>query len=133
MKEPLWLNQDEILAIHAELLDWFGGAGGVRDVGLLDAALQRPMNRFHYEDPSPSLFELAAAYTEGIVGKHPFVDGNKRTGFMAAYVFLGANGFDLVASEESAVERTLALAARAIGESEYAAWLTDNCDPSAAT
>lgn len=130
MKEPLWLNQDEILAIHAELLDWFGGAGGVRDVGLLDAALQRPMNRFHYEDPSPSLFELAAAYTEGIVGKHPFVDGNKRTGFMAAYVFLGANGFDLVASEESAVERTLALAARAIGESEYAAWLADNCDPS---
>ena len=88
------------------------------------------MNRFHYEDPSPSLFELAAAYAEAIVGKHPFVDGNKRTGFMAAYVFLGANGFDLVASEESAVERTLALAARAIGESEYAAWLADNCDPS---
>mgnify|MGYP000896486098 FL=1 len=133
MKEPLWLNQGEILAIHAELLDWFGGAGGVRDIGLLEAALQRPVNRFHYEDPSPSLFELAAAHAEAIVGKHPFVDGNKRTGFMAAYVFLGANGFDLVASEESAVERTLALAARAIGESEYAAWLANNCDRLAAT
>ena len=133
MKEPLWLNPDEISAVHAGLLSRFGGAGGVRDIGLLEAALQRPVNRFHYEDPSPSLFELAAAYAEAIVGKHPFVDGNKRTGFMAAYVFLGANGFDLVASEESAVERTLALAARAIGESEYAAWLTDNCDPSAAT
>ncbi len=130
MKEPLWLNPDEISAVHAGLLSRFGGAGGVRDIGLLEAALQRPVNRFHYEDPSPSLFELAAAYAEAIVGKHPFVDGNKRTGFVAAALFLQSNGYRLVASEESAVERTLALAARAIGESEYAAWLTENCDPS---
>ncbi|MBN2234674.1 MAG: type II toxin-antitoxin system death-on-curing family toxin [Opitutales bacterium] len=133
MKEPLWLNQDEISAVHAGLLSRFGGAGGVRDMGLLEAALQRPLNRFHYEDPSPSLCELAAAYAEAIVGKHPFVDGNKRTGFVAAALFLQSNGYRLVASEESAVERTLALAACVIGESEYAAWLTDNCDRLTAT
>jgi death on curing protein len=129
MKEPGWLQVDEVVTIHAALLHRFGGAAGVRDAGLLEAALQRPLNRFHYEDPSPTLFELAAAYAEGIVGKHPFVDGNKRTGFVVAALFLQTNGYRLIASEESAVERTLALAARAIGEAEYAAWLAENCEP----
>ena len=127
MNEPYWLELDDVTAIHAELLHRFGGLDGVGDPGALEAALHRPVNRFLYENPKPDLFALAAAYAEGIVGKHPFLDGNKRAGFMAAYTFLGANGWELIAPEEQAVERTLALAARAIDEAAYAAWLADNC------
>lgn len=128
MNEPIWLEQHEVLAIHAELLDRFGGLDGVRDEGSLDAALNRPRNRFAYEDPVPDLHTLAAAYAEGIVGKHPFLDGNKRTGFVAAALFLEANGLYFTAPEEEAVERTLALAARAIMESDYADWLRRSCE-----
>jgi death-on-curing protein len=129
VKEPHWLGRDEVLSIHAELLHRFGGLDGVRDAGALDAALNRPINRFHYEEPKPTLPELAATYAGGIVINHPFIDGNKRTGFMLAYTFLGINGLELVASEEEAVVRTLALAARAIDEAVYGAWLHDNCEP----
>lgn len=129
MTEPIWLERIEILTLHAALLDRFGGLDGVRDSGMLDAALDRPRNRFFYEEPPPDLAALAASYTEGIVGNHPFLDGNKRTGFMAAYTFLGINGLQLVAPEEEAVERTLALAARAISESVYADWLRRWCEP----
>ena len=74
------------------------------------------------------MFPLAATYAHGIVRNHPFIDGNKRTGLMAAYVFLGANGLRLRASEEDAVIRTLALAAGGIGEADYAAWLEASCE-----
>ena len=129
MKTPCWLTKEELMSVHAELLHRFGGLDGVRDPGALEAAMNRPINRFLYEEPKPGLPVLAAAYAEGIVGKHPFLDGNKRSGFVAAALFLQANGLRLVAPEEEAVERTLALAARAIGESAYAAWLADNCEP----
>ena len=129
MNDPVWLERSEILAIHAELLHLFGGLDGVRDDGLLQAALDRPRNRFAYGDPPPGIPALAAAYAEGIVGNHPFLDGNKRTGFMAAYTFLGANGLQLVAPEEEAVERTYALAARAIKEEDYADWLARSSQP----
>ncbi len=129
MTEPVWLARHEVLAIHAELLDRFGGPDGVRDEGMLRSALDRARNRFAYEEPAPDIPALAAAYAEGIVGNHPFLDGNKRTGFVAAYVFLGINGLRLTAPEEDAVERTLALAARAIPESDYADWLRRSCEP----
>jgi death-on-curing protein len=129
MNEPLWLEQHVVLAIHAELLDRFGGLDGVRDEGMLGSALDRPLNRFAYEEPAPDLAALAASYTMGIVSNHPFLDGNKRTGFMAAYTFLGINGLSLIAPEEEAVERTLALAARAIQEDAYADWLRRSCEP----
>ncbi len=129
MKEPVWLERQEILAIHAELLDRFGGLDGVRDEGMLRSALERARNRFAYEEPAPDIPALAAAYADGIVGNHPFLDGNKRTGFMAAYTFLGTNGLQLIAPEEEAVERTLALAARAIPESVFADWLRRSCEP----
>jgi death-on-curing protein len=129
VKEPNWLTTEEILAVHAELVHRFGGLGGVRDAGALEGAMNRPLNRFHYEQPPPDLFALAAGYAGGIIGNHPFLDGNKRTGFVAAALFLQANGLRFVAPEEEAVERTLALAARAIDESAYTFWLSKNCDP----
>jgi death-on-curing protein len=125
MKEPVWVPAEVILAIQEELLARFGGLAGLRDEGLLDSALNRPRQVFHYG--SPTLFELAAEYALGIVKNHPFLDGNKRAGFMAAYTFLGANGQDLNASEADAVMQTLALAAGEIDQQEYAVWLKASC------
>lgn len=125
MTESAWLTREVVLAVHEEMIGRFGGLSGVRDEGLLDTALNRPLHLYAYE--KPSLFDMAATYAHGIVKNHPFLDGNKRTGFMAAYVFLGANGLDLEAPEEEAVERTLALAAGAIRASTFAAWLKKWC------
>ena len=125
MKEPTWVTRETVLAIQEELLARFGGFPGLRDEGLLDSALGRPQQRFAYE--SPSLFELAAAYTYGIVKNHAFADGNKRVGFMSAYVFLGLNGIELDVGEEEVVLHTLALAAGEESEAEYAAWLRASC------
>lgn len=125
MTEPVWLTREVVFAVHEELLERFGGLSGIRDEGLLESALNRPRHLFAYENPS--LFEMAAAYAHGIVKNHPFLDGNKRTGFMAAYVFLGANGQSLDAPEEEAVERTLALAAGAIRAPAFAVWLKRSC------
>lgn len=125
MKEPIWLTREVVLATQGELLDRFGGLEGIRDETLLESALHRPQHLFNYGEPS--LVELAASYATGIVKNHPFLDGNKRIGFMAAYIFLGANGLDFQAPEEEVVERTLALAASAITESEYAKWLKKSC------
>jgi death-on-curing protein len=125
MKEPAWLQTNLILAVHEDLLAEFGGAAGIRDEGILDSALSRPKNLFAYTRASH--FELAASYAFGIVANHPFVDGNKRTGFMAAYIFLGRNGWELSATEPDATTSTLALAAKKMSEADYAAWLLRNC------
>jgi len=127
MNEPVWITREVAVAIQRQLLARFGGLDGIRDEGLLDSALNRPLQLFHYGNPS--LFELAAAYAAGIVKNHPFFDGNKRAGFMAAYTFLAANGWQLEAPEEEAVLQTLALAAGAIGAEEYSAWLAKSCSP----
>jgi death-on-curing protein len=125
MSEPFWLSAEIVLAIQGELLARFGGLEGIRDQGLLESALNRPLQLFH--SGKPDIFDLAASYAHGIVKNHPFLDGNKRAGFMAAYTFLGVNGFRLEAPEEEAVLRTLALAAGEIGAEEYAAWLRESC------
>jgi len=127
MNDPHWLDRSVILAIQGELLARFGGLEGIRDEGLLDSALGRPLQRFHYEQPD--LFDLAATYAHGLVKNHPFLDGNKRIGFMAAYTFLAVNGQQLEAPEEEAVLQTLALAAGETGADEYAAWLRQSCTP----
>jgi death-on-curing protein len=124
VNEPNWLAREVVLAIQGELLNRFGGLAGIRDEGLLDSAINKPKNLFAYGQPTP--FELAASYATGLVKNHPFLDGNKRIGFMAAYVFLGANGWSLEATEEEAVLETLALAAGESTESDYAAWLAKN-------
>lgn len=125
MKEPFWLTRESLLAVHAELLARFGGLAGIRDEGMLESAINRPLHLHHYGEPS--LFELAAAYTTGLVKNHPFLDGNKRIGFMAAYIFLGLNGCQLGAPEEQAVILTRDLAAGQATEAAYAAWLKDSC------
>lgn len=125
MKEPIWITREVILATQEALLERFGGLAGVRDEGLLESALNRPRHLHAYGETS--FFGMAAAYAHGIVKNHPFLDGNKRAGFMAAYIFLGANGLELEAPEEEVVERTLALAAGAIDAAEYAAWLERSC------
>lgn len=122
--EPLWMEMADVLAIHEKMLALFGGMAGLRDNGLLESALARPTHLFHYAQPT--LPELAAAYAAGVVRNHPFLDGNKRTGFVLAAAFLEINGCEFFAPEVEVVERTLALAARAIEETEYAAWLTAN-------
>ena len=121
MKRPEWILRETVLALHEQLLAEFGGSKGIRDEGLLNSALDRPENLFVYGQPT--LSELAAAYSFGLVKNHPFVDGNKRIGFAIAAVFLQLNGRMLVATEVDAVIQTLALAAGEIGEKEYANWL----------
>jgi death-on-curing protein len=127
MNEPNWVDRVECLAFHDQLLAMFGGLSGIRDAGLLDSALNRPLQLFH--SGTPSFFDLAASYAEGIVKNHPFLDGNKRSGLMAAALFLEANGFNFEAPEEEAVLQTLALAAGAIGAEEFSAWLAKSCSP----
>jgi death-on-curing protein len=108
MKKPVWLDRAVCLAIHEMVLSQHGGLAGVRDEGLLESALEKPPNLLAYG--SPTLAELAASYAAGIILNHPFIDGNKRTGFMLAATFLELNGQEFTASEESVVENTLALA-----------------------
>jgi death on curing protein len=119
-----WLLNGVVLALHDEQLAEHGGSPGVRDVGLLSSALARPQNQVAYGDPS--VFDLAAAYAFGIIRNHPFMDGNKRTGFLAAYVFLDLNGWELMAHEDEAVAAVLALAAGEIQEAGFSEWLKTN-------
>ncbi len=127
MKEPVWIRKDFALAIHEEMLSVFGGGAGIRDEGLLDSALGKPQNLFTYG--KPTLFDLAASYAFGIVCNHPFIDGNKRTGFMVAYTFLTRNGIRFAAHEAAAAAAVLALAAREMGEAEFAVWLKRSSKP----
>jgi death on curing protein len=125
MNEPVWLRLEAILALHDESIAEHGGAAGLRDTGLLESALARPLNRFAYEGLT-STTALAAAYAFGIVRNHPFTDGNKRAGFLAAIVFLELNGYYFHASEEDATLTFLSLAAGDLEEDALAAWLTAN-------
>ena len=124
--DPVWLGKAVVLAMHGRLLAEHGGAPGIRDLSLLDSALARPQNLLAYNDPD--ICDLAASYTSGIIRNHPFVDGNKRTGFMAGYVFLACNGLRLTASELDVFQVVTLLAASEIEESEFAAWLRENCE-----
>ena len=124
MKKPIWLNREDCLAIHEMMLAQHGGLAGVRDEGLLESAISKPQNLFAYG--SPTLPELAASYAAGIVMNHPFLDGNKRTGFLVAATFLELNGTDFTASEESVVDMALALASGKVKRAGYAEWLKQN-------
>jgi len=124
VKEPHWLTRDECLALHDLMLSLYGGGAGVRDENLLESALARPRQLFHYG--RPRMADLAAAYASGIVRNHPFLDGNKRTGFLMGAGFLERNGLTFHATEAEAVLRTLALAAGKMSEAAYAAWLEAN-------
>ena len=116
-----WIEQAVILAIHEEQLAEHGGATGIRDSGLLASALSRPGNLAHYTDPDAA--DLAASYAFGIARNHPFIDGNKRTAFVAAELFLALNGLALAAEDSDCVAQMLALAASELDEASFAAWL----------
>jgi death-on-curing protein len=124
VKPPLWITREDCVAIHEMMLAQHRGLDGIRDEGLLESALLRPQNQFAYG--KPTLPELAAAYTKGVVQNHPFSDGNKRTGFMVGAVFLETNGLTFGASEEEVVSFTVALAAKEISERAYAVWMAKN-------
>lgn len=124
MSEPMWLDLEAVLVLHDEQLAEHGGSAGVRDLGLLESALARPRNAWSYGQGD--LIPLAALYAAGIMRNHPFIDGNKRAGFLAAYAFLYVNGLEIVADEGEVVVHCLALAASEIGEEEFAAWLREN-------
>lgn len=122
--EPEWLSKEDVLDAHARQLQVFGGAAGVRDEGGLESALGRPINKWRYE--GAELPELAAAYAFAIVRNHPFVDGNKRAGFMAMVGFLLLNEIDFAPDPIEATAIILALAASKIDEAGVARWIRDN-------
>jgi death-on-curing protein len=124
MSEPIWIEDDLVLAIHDRLLVEHGGAEGVRDGSLLQSALGRPLNHMAYA--SSDIIELAAKYTAGIVQNHPFVDGNKRTGFVIGVLFLELNGYWFTASEEAAAQAVLELAAGTMDEKNFSEFLRAN-------
>jgi death on curing protein len=124
-KELLWIEERDALAIHDRLLALHGGAAGLRDPGLLESALARPRQHHAYAGAS-DIVELATLYTAGIVRNHPLVDGNKRTGLVIGVLFLELNGFVFTASEEDATQAVMALAAGALDEVGYTAWLRKN-------
>jgi death on curing protein len=127
MNEPEWLDIDIVLDFHAEQLAVFGGADGLRDRGLLESALARPINKFAYGEQS--IAALAAAYGFGISPNHPFIDGNKRTALASMIVFLGLNGLDLDVPPEAATVMVLSLAAGETTEELLAQWLADSVVP----
>lgn len=125
MTQPLWIEERDALALHDRLLALHGGAAGIREDALLKSALARPQQIYAYAD-SPDLIDLAAAYTVGIVRNHPFIDGNKRTGFVVGILFLELNGYRFSASEADAAQAVLELAANTLDEASYAAFLRAN-------
>jgi len=124
MTEPFWLTRQIIVAIHDEQLTIHGGASGLRDDGMLESALDRPKNKWSYEQAE--LAELAAAYAFGIARNHPLIAGTKPPSLLPLYTFLGVNGIDFVVPEAEAAAMILALAAGEVDEAGLTRWIRDN-------
>lgn len=127
-RQPLWIDKRALLQLHAESLSTFGGATGLRDEGLLDSALNRPINQWLY-DKSVDLATLAAAYGFGIAKNHAFVDGNKRAAFLAIGLFLAINDRRLRAEQVDAINTVLAVAAGSLDEQALASWIRKHSKP----
>jgi len=127
MTRPKWLPEWLVYEVHEDQIAEHGGAAGVGDAGLLESALTRPLNAFAYgvED----IFDLAALCAAGVVKNHPFVDGNKRTGFILSELFLNANGWSLDATDEDVIACVLLLAGGEWEEQKYAVWLRESSSP----
>jgi death-on-curing protein len=125
MKAPRWIDPRALLLLHSASLAEHGGPDGVRDEGLLASALDRPRNKFSYE-PECDVFDLAAAYGFGLARNHPFLDGNKRTAFLAVGLFLTINGYRLVADQMHAIQTILRLAAGKLAENTFADWVREH-------
>src|ERR1700757_2144721 len=122
--EPAWITYEQVIAIHSRQLRRFGGAPGLRDDGLLRSAIQRPMDKWHYQQAE--LPELAAAYAYGLAKNHAFVDGNKRIAFMSMITFLRRNGVAFAPDPAQATTIILALAAGEVSEGGLTRWIRDN-------
>lgn len=122
MREPVWVERIVLDAVHIDQLREHGGLHGVRDENVLESALARPRQKWHYE-PDRDLSTLAAAYGFGLATGHPYRDGNKRIAFLAMAIFLGLNEFEIDAAEAEVVEIMIALADRRCSEAEMAEWI----------
>ena len=122
-----WIDQRLLMLLHDESLAEHGGASGVRDVGLLESALARPLNLLAYGEPDAA--DLAAAYGVGLAKNHAFVDGNKRAAFLSVGLFLAMNGFRLTASQADATLTVLAVASSELDEAAFASWIRANSEP----
>lgn len=131
MNDPIWIDKDQVLAIHDRQLAEHGGGSGVRDDNLLESALARPQNLLAYSEKPPSLTRLAAAYAFGIARNHPFVDGNKRTSLVISFVFLLLHGVVITATREERYYTFYELAAGNMPEEELASWFEKNSAPMA--
>lgn len=129
ISEPKWITPRIAQALHDRQLAEHGGQSGLRDEGLLLSALARPQQLLSYGSPAPDLCALAAAYAYGIAKNHPFLDGNKRTAFVAYRLFLRWNGLKLLAEKTERYVTMLDLAAGDLSEEDFAAWLRDNTAP----
>lgn len=125
MRAWIWLDERDALAVHDRSLSLHGGAPGVRDIGLLYSALARPKQLEAYGGKVDAA-DLAGSYTSGILQNHPFIDGNKRTGFVLGVVFLELNGRRFTASEAAATQAVFTLAAGTLHDRDYAAFLREN-------
>lgn len=127
MSEPVWVSAEEASAINRLLVAQFGGLDAeVRDENLLQAAIARPLNKWHYDDPKPNLFSLAAAYAFGIAKGRAFHDGNKRAAYVVAVTFLEVNGLVCAPAQSDIVETMVAIAEGSLGESDLAEWFRRN-------
>ena len=129
MTEPVWVNRQALEILHDESIARDGGVAGLRDNGLLESALARPRNAFHYG--TDDICSLASLYAGGIAQNHPFVDGNKRAAFLACVIFIEMNGFRFVAGEADAALKVFALAGGDIDETHFADWLRENVETTA--
>lgn len=126
MTEPVWVREDVVLAIHRRQLAEHGGQEGLRDLGLLQSALNKPKNLFHYADPAPQLAAMAASYGFGLTLNHPFIDGNKRTSFIVCQLFLNLNNVKLQASSSEKYKMFMQLASGAVSEEKLRQWIAEN-------
>lgn len=129
MTDPAFLTLDEVLAIHADQIRRYGGASGVRDLGMLRSALAMPETSFDGEYLHGTIFEMASAYLFHVARNHPFVDGNKRTALMGALVFLGLNGWRLEADPDELYTLVDSVAAGSVGKAEVSVFLRGNACP----
>ena len=127
MSEPVWVRRDVLELLHSQTIAEHGGADGLRDEGLLESALARPQNLFHYENVE-DVARLAANYTFGLAKNHAFIDGNKRIAFIAAGVFLRLNGYRLTSDQAQATLVMLSVAAGSFGEDELSGWIRKNIE-----
>ena len=120
---PVWIDARAVRFLHDESLAMFGGARGLRDAGLLESALSRPVNQLVYKPDSDNIAELAAAYAFGLAKNHPLIDGNKRSAFLALGLFIALNGWKLETTQLDAIETMLSLATGTLDEKDLANWI----------